>query len=111
MSSGSADPYPSLSHNVVYPTLWYIAAATAAGPLIAGLGGLWRRRVGMGDALDDLFRQLQVGLGAAGVRIVQQRGLAVAGRLGESNVARDGGLAHQVAEEAAQLGGHRLRQV
>src|ERR1017187_9323107 len=101
-----------ISHNVVYPTLWYITlGATVGGPLIAGLGGPGRRRVGVGDALEDLLRQLQVGLGAARVGIVQQRRLAVAGRLGESNVARDGGLTHQVAEEAAQLGGHRLRQV
>ena len=43
--------------------------------------------------------------------IVDDGGLAVAGRFGESDVARDRRLAHEVAEEAAELGGNGLRQV
>src|ERR1019366_6310281 len=104
--SEKAEPAP------VRPTLWYIIhCGIYRGSLIAWLRGLLRGRLGIGDAVEDLFRQLQVGLAAAGVGIVKQSRLAVAGGLGESDVARDRGLAHEVAEEAAQLGGHRLRQV
>ncbi len=68
-------------------------------------------RLGVGDAVDELLGQLQVGFGAAGVGIVDDGGLSVAGRFGETDVARDRGLAHEVAEEAAKLGGNGLRQV
>ncbi len=42
--------------------------------------------------VEDLARQAQVALRALGLRVVEQRGLAVRGRLGELHVARDDGV-------------------
>ncbi len=85
------------------------ARGSAACLLRGFLRGLLR--LGIGDAIDELFGQAQVGFGAAGVGIIKDGGFAMAGRFGESDVAWDRGLAHEVAEEAAQLGGNGLREV
>ena len=54
-------------------------------------------------ALQQFFRQGEVGFGAFGVGIVGERGHAVAGGFGEADVAGDDGLEHQVAEMLEKL--------
>src|SRR6516164_3572272 len=51
----------------------------------------------------DFLGQLEISLRASGTRIVEDRGLAVTWRLGQSNVAGNGGLAQQLPEETAQI--------
>src|SRR5688572_14038583 len=77
------------------------------GPLRLGLslsGGLIAAL-----ALDDLGRELDVGLTAGAVEIVEQDRLAVRRRLGHANVARDDRLVDLGAEEGADVVGNFLR--
>ena len=61
-------------------------------------------------ALDDLGGELDVGLAAGAVVVVEQDRLAVRGRLGDAHVARDHGLVDLGPEEGAHVRRDLLRQ-
>src|SRR3989440_7390814 len=68
------------------------------------LGRARSSRPQMALALDDLVRELDVGLAAGAVVVVEQDRLAVRGRLGHPDVAGDHGLVDLGAKEGAHLG-------
>jgi hypothetical protein len=54
----------------------------------------------------DLLREFDIAFRALGADVVEQDGFAMAGRLGEFNVAGDNGLEHFVLEEVLQILGY-----
>src|SRR5580704_12743740 len=54
---------------------------------------------------EDFFRELDVGFGAAGTRVVGEDRFAVAGRFGQTDVPGDDGFEDVVLEEFAKVGG------
>src|SRR5436309_324428 len=54
----------------------------------------------------DFFRQLDISFGAAGSRIIHQNGFAVAGRLGEPDVAWNHSFENIFAEKFPEIGSH-----
>src|SRR5215467_12641955 len=59
----------------------------------------------------DFFGQIDVCLAASRAGIIQERRLAVARRLGQTDIAWNRRLAHQVAEKSPQVRSHRLSQI
>src|SRR5208282_2286137 len=62
-------------------------------------------------AAQHLARQMDIGLGARAVEIVEQHRLAVRRRLGDAHVARDHGLVNLGAEMLAHIGRDHVGQV
>ena len=60
---------------------------------------------------DNFLGQIHVALSPARLDVIAQRGLAMTGRLCQSNISRNGGGAKLVSEISFQLGRHLLRQV
>ena len=62
-------------------------------------------------ARQELAGQLEVGLGPARSRVIKRHRLAMAGRLGQPDIARNHGLEKPLLEIFAQRLGHLLRQI
>ena len=62
-------------------------------------------------ALEQLVRQIVVGLRTAGARVIERHGFAVTGCLRQTDVAGDGGLKELIAEEAPQVVADLLGEV
>ena len=62
-------------------------------------------------ALDDFGGELQIGLAAGALEVVEQHRLAVRRRLRHAHVARDDRLVDRVAHVGAHVGDHLAGQV
>ena len=59
----------------------------------------------------NLFRELDIGFGPAGGRVIEEDGLSVAGRFGQANIARNDGFEDLVSEELPEIGGDEFSEV
>src|SRR5262245_20085442 len=92
-----------------------VTSGAARGATGGGINGDKPRpsplRLAILDPLEELLGELQVAERALGVDVVQERRLAVAGRFGQPDVARNHRAKNLLAEVLARLAGHLHREV